>query len=187
MSTPRSEFSARGAAPRLTEAPNLRSHRPSVSAPILGARVTVQQVGNRSRVCLAPVIIPCTALVTLPSHAAAAKRAGAEREQYTIAPIPRTQNGGKYVYRAPGVHSAFRVQSFSIRDTALCRAAPPELALPSPNCPRTQIGGKQVRPSSDKSTSFSMQRLSSERRHNTSVASPFRSSVPFAHPNWVRG
>jgi hypothetical protein len=85
MSTPRSEFSARGAAPRLTEAPNLRSHRPSVSAPILGARVTVQQVGNRSRVCLAPVIIPCTALVTLPSHAAAAKRAGAEREQYTIA------------------------------------------------------------------------------------------------------
>jgi hypothetical protein len=45
---------------------------------------------------------------------------------------------------------------------------------------RTQIGCKQVRPSCDKSTSRSTQRLSSERRRNISVPAPSR--IPRAVP-----
>jgi hypothetical protein len=60
-----------------------------------------------------PVITSCAALVMCPSRAAA-KMAALGQIHPPIAPTSRTHLGGKCGPGAPGVHSAFSVQSFSI-------------------------------------------------------------------------
>jgi hypothetical protein len=119
MSTPRSEFSIRDADPA--------SRKPPTCAPI--APLPSQQAGNRSRVCLAPVIIPCTVLVTRPSHAAAAKMAGTDR---FIRPSPQSRapklGASRFAQAPTSQHHSQR--NVSLRSADATQASPPHPARP---------------------------------------------------------
>jgi hypothetical protein len=174
MSTPRSEFSIRDADPA--------SRKPPTCAPI--APLPSQQAGNRSRVCLAPVIIPCTVLVTRPSHAAAAKMAGTDR---FIRPSPQSRapklGASRFAQAPTSQHHSQR--NVSLRSADATQASPPHPARPCatsahPNWVRVGYPGllKSTLHSALRSQAAAVTPPTS-RRHRT-----YAPRLPPAHPFW---